>query len=802
MLRTVLLSLILLVSLSSSSSILRKSLKRRQSDAPPCNAIEGFECKCSYFRVSCTTTREYPSPLKINENEKHKYQSVELVIGTAQDIHVNDRTFESVKELYKNDGDNYEFRIKFEKFTGLHLSSPGIFNRVFPDNIPQHARKQMALEIYNPEVAPSDNKHLFQNLNVDALELYALYPFHGTFQQLFDGANIKYLRLSGGEIRSDLSQSFTGTISRIELARQASALSVQNFPVYPAHELIINAFYITEFNTEHPPNYSNLGELRVFSPGRIPANAFQQFPNIHTLSISTDADIDPNALHGLNNLEKLSIKEPRPSLALLNSVPNIKEFETNIEKLDDDAQCQLVGKLANGQIAVQGIPNGRECTCINAYLSTAAGRTPCEPQGCERSSCATIKNNYDTSMRVFKPPPAIRRADGSDALHPREPRVYKSSYQVEAGDRDKLHRAIPPHHTSHTQQDDDSQKHHGSHDQSSWQQHEHRPDTHPSWPTSSDINHYVVTDDNQKSDSYGYPSGADNNQNENTQWNYPNNNNNNNNNYQTDRPSWENIPENNYPSDRDSSNQDNNQYDKSQWESPNEEKNPSDQSQWENTNEESNPTDKSHWDNTNEEKNPSDQSKWDYSNQYDKANDVESAITTTPIEWNLDRDDTTTTTPDSSLDDQQSGQNQDDNRDDTDQTQGNEGGDTQQDGKGHEHQQDKEGHEHHQDKEGHDQLQGKDGSEKQPGGNDSESSSSGGESNPDGETSSSSGDEGVIAPPKKGMNWLPIIIIAASIAVLLIIGLGFLFLRKKRGNKGYGPTATSDQPAGGTTARA
>ncbi|CAF1070851.1 unnamed protein product [Rotaria sordida] len=473
MLRIVLLSLILLVSLSSTtSSILRRSLSRRQSDVPPCNAIEGFECKCSFFRVTCTTTRDFPSPLNILQNEKHKYQSVELVVAAARDIQVNERTFESIKELYKPDGDNFEFRIKFEKFTGLRLSTAGIFNRVFPDNIPPHARKQIALEVYNPEVAPSESPFLFQNLNVDTLELYALYPFHGTFQQLFDGANIKYLRLSGGDIRSDLSQPFTGTIGRLELAKQASSLSAQNFPAYPAHELIINAFYITEFNSENPPSYSNLGELRVYSPDRIPANAFQQFPNIHTLSISTDKDIDPNALNGLNSLEKLSIKEPKPSLALLNSVPSVKEFETNIEKLDEDAQCQLVGKLANGQTAVQAIPNGRDCTCTAAYLSTAAGRTPCDVQGCERSSCAAIRNNYDASIRAFKATPPIRRADGTDALHPREQRVYSAPYQVSAGDREKYHRAAPPQHAQPTQTDDDSQR--PGPEQAPWQ-HGQRP---------------------------------------------------------------------------------------------------------------------------------------------------------------------------------------------------------------------------------------------------------------------------------------------------------------------------------------
>jgi hypothetical protein len=181
-----------------------------------------------------------------------------------------------------------------------------------------------------------------------------LYPFHGTFQQLFDGANIKFVRLSGGEIRSDVSQPFSGNIARLELAKQANSLSVENFPVYPAHELIINAFYVTEFNSEHPPNYSNLGELRVHSMGRIPADAFRQFSNIHTLSIASEGEIDPQALNGLHNLEKLSIKDVKPSLELINSVPSIKEFEGSIEKLDERVQCELLEKLANGQLAVQG----------------------------------------------------------------------------------------------------------------------------------------------------------------------------------------------------------------------------------------------------------------------------------------------------------------------------------------------------------------------------------------------------------------------------------------------------------------
>ena len=210
------------------------------------------------------------------------------------------------------------------------------------------------MEIYNPDVQPKDNTHLFQNLNADSLELYALYPFHGTFQQLFNGANIKFLRLSGGDIRTDFSQAFTGNIARLELAKQANALSVQNFPAYPAHELIINAFYITEFNHEHPPNYANLAELRVHSPERIPANAFRQFPNIQSLSVSTEKEIDPQAFSGLGKLEKLTIKDSKPTIELLNSVPAVKEFEASVEKLDEKTQCQFLEKLANGQVAVQG----------------------------------------------------------------------------------------------------------------------------------------------------------------------------------------------------------------------------------------------------------------------------------------------------------------------------------------------------------------------------------------------------------------------------------------------------------------
>ncbi len=160
--------------------------------------------------------------------------------------------------------------------------------------------------------------------------------------------------MNGGNIHSDVSQSFTGNIGRLKLTKQVNALSVENFPLYPAHEFIINAFYVSNFNHKHPPNYTNLVEIRVFSTERIPANAFRQFPSIHTLSVSTEKDIDPHAFDGLTHLEKLTIKDTKPNLDLFNSLPKLKEFETNIENLDDKTQCKLVEKLANGQVAVQG----------------------------------------------------------------------------------------------------------------------------------------------------------------------------------------------------------------------------------------------------------------------------------------------------------------------------------------------------------------------------------------------------------------------------------------------------------------
>ncbi|CAF0841550.1 unnamed protein product [Adineta steineri] len=455
MLRTTLLSLILLVSLSSTT-LLRKTISRRQSDPTYCQAIEGFDCQCSSYRITCTTDRDLPQQLNVLAGEQHKYPSVELIINGERDHNVNDYTFEPVKQLFKPDSDNLECRIKFEKFTGLHLSSPGVFNRIFPENASPTARKHLALEIYNPLVQPNDNVNLFANLNIDSLELYVLYPFRGTFQQLFAGANVKYLRLSGGDIKSDLSQPFTGNIGRLELAKQAGQLNVQNFPIYPAHELIIDAFYVTDFNSDNPPNYSNLGELRIYSQERIPANAFRNYPNLHTLSVTTEKDIDPHAFVGLNNLEKLTIKDTKPSLEILNSLPSLKEFHTNLEKLDDREQCQLIEKLGNGQIAVQALSSGRECTCASAYLDAATGRYPCDAQNCDQSSCATIKNNYDATTRTFKAPPTISRLDGSNALHQRESKLYTAPFQITRQDQEKVQQSAPQ--QTNDQQGDEQQQ--------------------------------------------------------------------------------------------------------------------------------------------------------------------------------------------------------------------------------------------------------------------------------------------------------------------------------------------------------
>lgn len=435
---TIFFALFFIISLSSAS-VLRKSLSRsRRQDSEPCQAIEGFDCKCSSYRLSCTSSGALPQQINVLQDAKQKYPSVELIIEGAADQNVYDYTFEPVQQLYKPDADILELRVKFEKYTALHLHSPGVFNRVFPPTTPSNARKHLAVEIYNPLVQPNDNENLFAGLNVDSLELYVLYPFRGTFQQLFNGANIKNLRLSGGDVRSDLSQPFNGNIGRLELAKQASQLNVQNFPVYPAHELIINAFYVSDFTSENPPDYSNLNELRIHSSENVPANAFQRYPNLKVLSVSTEKEIDPHAFDGLYKLEKLTIKDTKPSLELLNSLYGLKEFETNVDKLSEREQCELAEKLANGQVVVQTIESGHQCTCVTAYLNAASNRYACDAPNCEQSSCPAIRNSYDATTRSFKAPPKISRADGSDAFRPADAKVYKSAYKIPAQDRKKV----------------------------------------------------------------------------------------------------------------------------------------------------------------------------------------------------------------------------------------------------------------------------------------------------------------------------------------------------------------------------
>ncbi|CAF4446587.1 unnamed protein product, partial [Adineta steineri] len=141
---------------------------------------------------------------------------------------------------------------------------------------------------------------------------------------------------------------------------------------------------------------------------RIPAHAFRQFPNILTLSVQSDQGIDSQAFNGLTHLEKLEIRDSQPSLDLFNRLPSLKEFEVRIEKLDENAQCKLIEKLATGKVAIQAQPYGQECTCVSAYLDTAVGRFPCSPQGCEYSSCVAIKNNYNADTSTFNPPPTIQ----------------------------------------------------------------------------------------------------------------------------------------------------------------------------------------------------------------------------------------------------------------------------------------------------------------------------------------------------------------------------------------------------------
>ncbi|CAF4885523.1 unnamed protein product, partial [Rotaria sp. Silwood1] len=446
MLHRILSNLILLISLtlssSSSSSMLWKSISRRQNEFPLCNPIEGFECLCSYSRLSCRTNHGFSLPLIISDDEKNKYESIELIISTEDEVQVNDRTFESIKQLLKTEENHLEFIIKFEKFSELRLSSPGLFNNIFPDNLSLYSQKHITFHIINHEIPQNENINLFENLNVDGLEIYSYYPFHSTFQQLFNGSNIKDLRLAGAGIRSDLSQKFTGNIVRLELIKQAKSLSIKTFPLYPVHEYIASAFYLTEFNAENQPNYANLVELRIHSQELIPARAFQQYPNIQMLSIKTDKYIDVDALDGLNKLEKLSIMEPNPSLAILNKATTVKEYETNIEKLDEDSQCKLVDKVSNGEIFVRALRNGNECNCMIAYLYIVVGQSLCDIDNCEYSTCSAIRNNYDSSLRAFKMPPSIFRADGTNILDERRINIYTKPYKIPENDRKKYDKAM------------------------------------------------------------------------------------------------------------------------------------------------------------------------------------------------------------------------------------------------------------------------------------------------------------------------------------------------------------------------
>ncbi len=76
-------------------------------------------------------------------------------------------------------------------------------------------------------------------------------------------------------------------------------------------------------------------------------------------------------------------------------------------------------------------------------MDSASGRYPCDAQSCDQSSCAAIKNNYDASTRTFKAPPAIKRADGTDALRQREPKVYTGPFQITPQDKAKVQQGAP-----------------------------------------------------------------------------------------------------------------------------------------------------------------------------------------------------------------------------------------------------------------------------------------------------------------------------------------------------------------------
>lgn len=108
-------------------------------------------------------------------------------------------------------------------------------------------------------------------------------------------------------------------------------------------------------------------------------------------------------------------------------------------------------------IYLLAIPNGYECTCASAFLDTASGRYPCDAQNCEQSSCPSIRNNYDAETRTFKTPPPVKRADGSNALRPRDPKVYTSPYQVSHQDQEKVQKAVPHHAQQTSGQDNQGQ---------------------------------------------------------------------------------------------------------------------------------------------------------------------------------------------------------------------------------------------------------------------------------------------------------------------------------------------------------
>jgi hypothetical protein len=143
MLCTIFLSLLLLFVSLSSTSLLGKSISRRQAELDYCQAIEGFDCKCLSYHVKCTSDRVLPVQINVLQKEQHKYQSVELFINGEYKQNVYEYTFEPIKQLYKPDADNLELHIKFEKFIALYLSSPGVFNQVFPDNSSANVRKNI-----------------------------------------------------------------------------------------------------------------------------------------------------------------------------------------------------------------------------------------------------------------------------------------------------------------------------------------------------------------------------------------------------------------------------------------------------------------------------------------------------------------------------------------------------------------------------------------------------------------------------------------------------------------------------------